>query len=68
MDFGDQLEKIVHRCQNGERAAFEELFEIYQPRLKYYVRRLYSEGTNTDDFLQDIWLIHRHKLPWPQQK
>jgi RNA polymerase sigma-70 factor (ECF subfamily) len=56
----------VHRCQDGDRAAFEELFEIYQPRLKYYVRRLDSSGTDIDDILQDIWLavfkkIHRLK-------
>ena len=65
MEFENQLEKIVHRCQDGERAAFEELFETYQPRLKYYVRRLNSGGTNIDDILQDIWLnVFRkiHKL------
>ena len=66
MEFENQLVKIVHRCQDGERAAFEELFEIYQPRLKYYVRRLDIGGTNIDDILQDIWLtvfkkIHRLK-------
>lgn len=61
-----QLEKIVHRCQDGEKAAFEELFEIYQPRLKYYVRRLNSEDVDTNDVLQDVWLsvfkkIHKLK-------
>ena len=66
MEFEKQLGKIVHRCRDGERAAFEELFEMYQPRLKYYVRRLDSGGTNADDILQDIWLtvfkkIHRLK-------
>ena len=62
MDFEKQLEKIVHRCQDGEREAFEELFEIYQPRLKYYVRRLNSRGTNIDDILQDIWLTVFKKI------
>ena len=65
MDFNGQLGKIVHRCQDGERAAFEELFEMYQPRLKYYIRRL-DGGGNVDDILQDIWLsvfkkIHKLK-------
>jgi RNA polymerase sigma-70 factor (ECF subfamily) len=50
MEFEKQLEKIVHRCQGGERAAFEELFEIYQSRLKYYIRRL------------DIWLTVFKKI------
>ena len=66
MEFKERLLKIVHRCQDGDRTAFEELFEIYQPRLKYYVRRLDSGGTNVDDILQDVWLtvfkkIHRLK-------
>jgi RNA polymerase sigma-70 factor (ECF subfamily) len=62
---GKQLEIIVLRCQNGDTGAFEELFERYQPRLKYYIRRLDATGTNTDDTLQDIWLtVFRriHKL------
>ena len=62
MDFEKQLEKIVHRCRDGERAAFEELFEIYQPRLRYYVRRLDSGGANVDDILQDIWLTVFKKI------
>ncbi len=62
MEFEKQLEKIVHRCRDGERAAFEELFEIYQPRLKYYVRRLDSGGPNIDDILQDIWLTVFRKI------
>ncbi|OQA02532.1 MAG: ECF RNA polymerase sigma factor SigE [Planctomycetes bacterium ADurb.Bin401] len=56
MELEKHLETIVHRCQDGERAAFEELFELYQPRLKYYVRRLDCDGINVDDILQDIWL------------
>ena len=62
MEFEKHLEKIVHRCQHNERAAFEELFEIYQPRLKYYVRRLDNGGVNTDDMLQDIWLTVFKKI------
>jgi RNA polymerase sigma-70 factor (ECF subfamily) len=65
MEFEERLGKIVQRCKDGERVAFEELFEIYQPRLKYYVRRLESGGANVDDICQDIWLrVFRkiHKL------
>jgi len=56
MDFENRLKELVHRCQDGERAAFEELFEIYQPRLKYYVRRITGQTISIDDILQDIWL------------
>ncbi len=62
MSFEKQLEKIVRRCRDGERAAFEELFEMYQPRLKYYVRRLDEGGANIDDILQDIWLAVFKKI------
>ena len=34
MEVDKQLENLVIRCQDGQRAAFEELFEMYQPRLK----------------------------------
>jgi RNA polymerase sigma-70 factor (ECF subfamily) len=62
MEFENRLEQIVHRCRDGERTAFEELFEMYQPRLKYYVRRLDSGGGNIDDTLQDIWLTVFRKI------
>jgi RNA polymerase sigma-70 factor (ECF subfamily) len=62
MEQDKQLENIVQRCKDGERAAFEELFEMYQPRLKYYVRRLYSGDANIDDILQDIWLTVFKKI------
>ncbi|MHC4741444.1 MAG: RNA polymerase sigma factor [Planctomycetota bacterium] len=62
MEFEKRLKETVHRCQKGERAAFEELFEMYQPRLKYYVRRLNSAGANVDDILQDVWLTVFKKI------
>ena len=62
MESEKQLENIVHRCREGERTAFEELFEMYQPRLKYYVRRLDSGSANIDDTLQDIWLAVFKKI------
>ena len=58
---GKQFENIIVRCKSGEREAFEQLFELYQPRLKYYVRRLDSSG-ETDDILQDIWVSVFRKI------
>lgn len=55
MHLEDQLQALVHRCQRGERAAFEELFRQFQPRLRYYVRRLDTVGDHADDLLQEIW-------------
>lgn len=62
MEFEKRLDEIVRRCQDGERTAFEELFEMHQPRLKYYVRRLDSRSANIDDTLQDIWLTVFKKI------
>ena len=62
MESEKRLEKIVHRCREGERSAFEELFEMYQPRLKYYARRLDCESANVDDTLQEVWLAVFKKI------
>jgi len=62
MNSDKQLETIINRCRAGERDAFEALFEQYQPRLKYYVRRLDGDGGKTDDILQDIWTAVVEKI------
>lgn len=62
IDLDRELESIVIRCQAGEKVAFEELFALYQPRLKYYVRRLDGGSGKADDILQDIWLIVFKKI------
>ncbi|MBN1505532.1 MAG: sigma-70 family RNA polymerase sigma factor [Sedimentisphaerales bacterium] len=56
MSCEDQLPSLVRRCQRGERAAFEEVFRRFQPRLRYYVRRLDPGGNHVDDTLQDVWV------------
>ena len=62
MEFENRLKETVNRCRGGERAAFEELFEMYHPRLKYYLRRLDSGDANVDDILQDVWLTVFKKI------
>ncbi len=56
MSFEDQLQDVVRRCQRGERAAFEAIFRQFQPRLRYYLRRLNAGDDHIDDTLQDIWV------------
>jgi RNA polymerase sigma-70 factor (ECF subfamily) len=56
MSFEDPLDSLVRRCRRGERAAFEEVFRQFQPRLRYYVRRLDAGGDHVEDTLQDIWV------------
>lgn len=62
MNSGRQLEILVLRCQIGDTDAFEELFKQYQPRLRYYIRRLDAKTDNIDDMLQDIWLSVYRKI------
>ncbi len=56
MGSNDQLQVLVRRCQRGEQTAFEELFRRFQPRLRYYIRRLDAGGDRTEDTLQDVWV------------
>jgi RNA polymerase sigma-70 factor (ECF subfamily) len=46
---------LVVRCQAGDRAAFEELVGLYQPRLRYFMARMVGEHA-ADDRLQEVWL------------
>lgn len=57
MDTQKQLKTLILRCQRGERAAFGDLFRQFQPRLRYYCRRLSANGDLCiDDALQDVWI------------
>jgi RNA polymerase sigma-70 factor (ECF subfamily) len=47
---------LVLRCQAGDEAAFAELVERYQPRLRYYLRKMLRDVHGAEDALQDVWL------------
>jgi len=49
-------ELLVCRCQEGEREAFDELVQIWQMRLFYYVRRLIRDEDQAWQILQEIWI------------
>jgi len=61
MSSEDQLQVLVRRCQRGEHTAFEEIFRQFQPRLRYYLRRL-DPGDHVEDVLQDVWLKVVHRI------
>jgi RNA polymerase sigma-70 factor (ECF subfamily) len=46
---------LVVRCQAGDRAAFEELIELYQPRLRYFLASMVGDDHAADDLLQEVW-------------
>jgi RNA polymerase sigma-70 factor, ECF subfamily len=47
---------LVLRCQAGDEAAFAELVDRYQPRLRYYLHKMLAGVGDADDVLQDVWL------------
>jgi RNA polymerase sigma-70 factor, ECF subfamily len=58
------LERVlVLRCQAEDDGAFAELVERYQPRLRYYLRKMLREGHAAEDALQDVWLDVFRGLP-----
>jgi RNA polymerase sigma-70 factor (ECF subfamily) len=54
---------LVLRCQAGDEAAFAELVERYQPRLRYYLRKMLREGHLAEDALQNVWLAVFRAVP-----
>jgi RNA polymerase sigma-70 factor (ECF subfamily) len=56
-DTPDQLYErvLVLRCQADDDAAFAELLERYQPRLRYYLRKMLAGTDCADDVHQDVW-------------
>jgi RNA polymerase sigma-70 factor (ECF subfamily) len=47
---------LVLRCQAGDEAAFAELVERYQARLRYYLRKMLRDPQGAEDALQEVWL------------
>jgi RNA polymerase sigma-70 factor (ECF subfamily) len=46
---------LVVRCQAGDRVAFEDLVEFYQPRLHHFLASMVGDQHATDDLLQEVW-------------
>ena len=56
-------QSIVIRCQARDDDAFEELVEMFQKRLSYYVERLVGDRHDADDVLQDVWVDVYRAIP-----
>jgi RNA polymerase sigma-70 factor (ECF subfamily) len=54
---------LVLRCRAGDAAAFDELIECFQPRLRYYLRQMVHESRDVEDLLQDVWLDVLRGIP-----
>jgi RNA polymerase sigma-70 factor (ECF subfamily) len=54
---------LVLRCQTGDEAAFCELVERYDRRLRYYLRAIVRDAGQVDDLLQEVWFDIFRALP-----
>jgi RNA polymerase sigma-70 factor (ECF subfamily) len=54
---------LVVRCQAGDRAAFEELVDLYQGRLRYYLVRMVGDDHAAQDLLQEVWFEVYRSVP-----
>lgn len=53
---------VVMRAQLGDRKAYATLFDRYNRRLIYYVRRLVGVPAEAEDVVQEVWLTVVRKL------
>ncbi len=64
-DFFDRLweQTLVIRSQGGDEAAFTELVQVYDRRLRYFIGRLVGPEGDFEDILQEVWLDTYRYLP-----
>lgn len=48
--------EIIRRCQNGDRAAFDELIRTFYPYVERYLLKLTSDKTLSEDLTQEVFL------------
>ena len=46
-------ELLVLRCRQGQKLAFEELIEMWEKRLFYYIRKLVDDEHDAWQILQE---------------
>ncbi len=55
-------EELMHRVQEDDAAAFEELVERYQHCLNTYIARFLGSGSHVEDILQETFIrVWRHR-------
>lgn len=48
--------EVIKRCQNGDRAAFDELIRAFYPYVTKYLLKLTGSEMLTEDLTQDVFL------------
>jgi len=56
----DESERLVARCQAGDRSAFRELFLRHRSDVARLVQRMMGPGADVDDLVQEVFFqVHR---------
>jgi RNA polymerase sigma-70 factor (ECF subfamily) len=53
----------IERLRQGDRAAFDQLYERYAPRIHGFLLRLVRDPAVADDLAQDTWLAFARATP-----
>lgn len=48
--------EIIKRCQNGDKAAFDELIRMYYPYVSKYLMKLTANRDLSEDLTQEMFL------------
>jgi RNA polymerase sigma-70 factor, ECF subfamily len=61
----DGLASAAHGCAQGPQLDPEQLYEIYEPSVERWVRRLAGPGADVEDLVHDVFLValrRRHEF------
>lgn len=62
-------QELIHRAQWGDDRAFEELIEVYSPRLYRTIRRLCQDDSEAEAVLQEtFWRIWRNLAHYQDER
>src|SRR5436305_5301645 len=56
MEHALPLSELVERCQQGDTAAFDVLYEAFSPLVRACGRRFRLSSADVDDVVQQVWL------------
>lgn len=60
-DLGESV--LVALAQTRDLEAFQELVSRYQGRLTYYIRRMLDCTHESEDVVQEVWIVVHRRLP-----
>jgi RNA polymerase sigma-70 factor, ECF subfamily len=64
-----KVEELIERLKNDDKAAFDEIFNYYYPRLYNFSKRILKIEDEIDDILQNVFLkiwLNRYKINNPE--